>query len=287
MRLAPGHGLALALLAASGSCLAAETEADASDAARIESAVQYVKHFLKVDADPRWGGLRDVSAPPAPDFPTHDCDLTTIVRTIRQMGAPSFEDDSHRIVKVPVVAEVVMFRDAGTGGGASDTIGCTFEYERYDFHAGAFVHLPHFREQKFNQSLMEWGEARDRWMPATKVLPPEWRKRSIAVRPENRYARFVMRIDVAGPEPYRTLPQVPRHLYARDELARMDAVIRDYSQRLVFRKSDLAPDATGPGLEAELERIRGQLGDYQWMAEKIRSGLFVIGDMKAFFDIKQ
>ncbi len=75
-------------------------------------------------------------------------------------------------------------------------------------------------------------------------------------------------------------------MYARDALVRFDEVVRDYSQRLVFRKPDLAPDATGPALDAQMERIRGQLEDYRWFCEKIRTGLFAIHEIKPFSDIE-
>ncbi len=285
------HGLLLAAssLVYTGRCAAMEP----ADDGKLASAVQYVKRFLREDANPASGdGLRDVSNPPASDYPVHDCALTTIVRAIQQMGAPTFEDESHHIVKVPVIAEVVLFYNAGTGGGREESEGgedgnwCTFEYERYDFRTGAFERLPRFREQTFNEALRSWGESRDRWLPPTKVLPENQRTRSIFVRPDNRYVRFVMRINVAGPTPYRTWPQVPRHLYAGDELARFDSVVRDYSQRLVFRQSDLTPGATGPALDAQMERIKGQLGDYQWLSEKINAGLFAIDQIKPFSDIK-
>lgn len=289
LRALSGLLLAVASLAFIGRCLAA----DAPDAGKLEAAVNYVNRFLKEDANPAsGGGKRDASAPPASDYPVFDCDVTTIVRAIRQMGTPEFEDASHRIVKVPVVAEVVFFHDAGTGGGAAESERgegsnwCAFEYERYNFSTGTFERLPHFREKTFNQSLPDWGESHDRWMRPTKILPHDQRTRSIAVSPESRYARFVMRINVAGPVPYRTWPQVPRHLYARDALVRFDEVVRDYSQRLVFRKPDLAPDATGPALDAQMERIRGQLEDYRWFCEKIRTGLFAIHEIKPFSDIE-
>jgi hypothetical protein len=147
LRALNGLLLVAASVVSTGRCQAAET----TDAARLESAVQYVERFLKEDASPAsGGGHRDASAPPARDYPVHDCALTTIVRGIRQMGAPTFEDGSHRIVKIPVVAEIVLFYNAGTGGGAAESEGgeegnwCTFEYDRYDFHTGVVSPNPIF-----------------------------------------------------------------------------------------------------------------------------------------------
>jgi len=285
----PGVLLAFAGVSFSDCCFAD----DSVERAKLEGAVQYVERFLKEDADPRKGdGLRDMPASVPADFPIDDCWLTTLVRSIRQMGEATFEDDSHRIARVPVVAEVVLFYNAGAGGGPSEQSseasipGCSFEYERYNFRSNQFEHLPNFRNQTFNQSLIEWGEARDRWLPTSKLLPADQRTRSIAVRSENRYVRFVMRINVEGRTPHRTWPQVPRHLYASDQLARLDKLSMDYSQRLAARQPDLAPDATGTELDAQMNRIAGQLDYYEWVSDRIRVGLIAINGIKPFSDIK-
>jgi len=278
--------LALILLAINTHAKDRDTPQD-----KLQSAKQFVQKFLVEDANPKQVFFhRDVSFPSWKDQPLNDCAMQSYVRAIEQKGEPRFEDSSKRVVLVPVVAELLMVEVQNDGGpkvrpGVEQYSWCSFEYERYSFVTGQFEKISSFRNRAHNDEFPSWGEARDKWrsQPLPPGLTPD---RYVLVDMDKRYVRYFIRVNVSREQPHRLWPQVPRHWYAKDVIVKLDYFNIRKVALLASGASDRGAWAKEAELADDLNRMKHQLAEDIWVAQKLSDYLQHLESIPSFSDIK-
>jgi hypothetical protein len=258
---------------------------------KLDAAKEFVSDFLERDALPTEVFFhRKVTFPAWNDSPMLDCELGSFVRAIEVRGEPVFEDTTERIVKVPVVAELLLV-DAGEAGGpdahggVEESSWCTFEYERYNFKTKRFEKLPKFRKHTLNIEFKTWGEVLPKWR--SHPLPPGLEDdRYVAIDLNKRYVRYTIRVNVTREQPYRIWPQVPRHWYAKDAISKLEKSIARTEELLLHRISDQRTAATGPQLIADLEIMQHQNAERRWRVERLQDRLKKLEPIAPFSDLQ-
>jgi hypothetical protein len=247
---------------------------------KLAAALQVIKDILAEDAKPERGFyIREPKFPSWTDQALYDCASYVIVRAI-EAKSPHFED-SHQRVVVPVWAEVFLVSARGDGGqdvkadGSTPSM-CVFEYERWSFVRKRFEKVDGFRAREHYDEFPRWGES--------VINSPI--NRWVAIDLDKRYVRFNARVSVVREQPYQLGPQFPKHYPAEHSLG----LLRYYNERkrkfLAEGKSDRDAKATGLALQQDLERIRLQLNNDGWAADRLSASLKALQNIKPFEEVQ-
>jgi len=242
--------------------------ADAADMQKLNSAVQLVQSIIDEDAKPKGGFYtRDPKFPAFPGQPVDDCATFSIVRSI-EVQEPYFESSAKNVVVVPVKAELLMVRASHSGGKLAAVDGslpstCAFEYERWSERSRRFEKVPGFRTRTHIEEFTRWGEA---------IANSEigaW----IAIPQRNRSVRFLARVNVARERPHQIAPQFPVHHLGVNALRVLEESNNRKKELLKMGRSDRDLAAHGNDLRRDLERMRAQFVNNEWVISKLKEAL--------------
>lgn len=258
---------------------------------KLLAARQFVQKFLVDDANPKEVFFhRDVTFPAWKGQPLNDCAMQSFVRAIEQRGDPRFESVNKQVVLVPVLAELLLV-EAQNGGGPTVRPGveqyswCSFAYERYNFATGQFEAVPSFRKRTHNDEFPSWGETLDIWRghPLPPGISPD---RYVAIDLDKRYVRYTIRVNVTKEQPYRLWPQVPRHWYGKDAIAKLERSNAERVDLLARGVSDQGSFAQPSELADDLNRMKHQLEEKRWVVKQLADQLRRLESIPPFSDIK-
>lgn len=246
---------------------------------KLDAAKRFVQKFLEDDADPKQVFfIRQITFPTWKDQPIRDCGFKSLVRWI-EPREPYFEDAKGEVVVVPVWAEVLMVEAEGYDWGwgrdrAEDGKSwCKWEYERYNHATQTFEKLPSFRNQTYSTEFARWGESTETYLGSMQSGLAVAPGRYVAIAPDKRLVRYTIRVSVKREQPYRLAPQVPRHWYAQDAIAKLEMSIERQTLRLIAGVSDRESSATGEELQRDLQRMMHQREEKRWVVKKLREAL--------------
>jgi hypothetical protein len=263
--------------------IGAHAQADyrASPESKLQAAKQHIQGILDEDAKPRRGFYgRQPKFPVWKDQALLDCAGYVIVRAI-EPREPYFEGKAQRVVVVPVWAELLLIKASQEGGSEVQADGstpsmCAFEYERWSFEQKRFEKVKGFRTRNHYDEFPAWGES------VVNSNINRW----VAVDLGKRYVRFLARVSVARGAPYQLGPQFPVHHEAKHSVELLRFYNDDKVKLLAEGKSDRDPRATGPELQADLERMRKQLKNDSWAEERLSASLNTLQNIKPFEELQ-
>lgn len=248
---------------------------------KLQAARQLIQSILDEDGRPKRGFYgRQPKFPGWKDQALLDCDSDMIVRAI-EPREPYFEDDTQRVVVVPVWAELLLVEASQSGGPRAAMDGslpsmCAFEYERWSFERRRFEKVEGFRARTHYDEFPAWGES------VVDSAITRW----VAIDLDKRYVRFQTRVSVAREMPYQLAPQFPVH-YSADHAVALLRYYNDGKVKLLAEgKSDRDSKATGFKLQEDLERMKRQLKNDGWAEERLSASLKKLQNIKPFEDIQ-
>jgi hypothetical protein len=270
----------VSLIGATTYAQVAVIDSRATSKTKLAAALQVIKDILAEDAKLARGFyIREPKFPSWKDQALYDCAGYMIARATA-VREPYFEDATKTVVVVPVWAELLLAKAIQDGGldvkadGSTPSM-CAFEYERWSFERKKFEKIDGFRTRKHYDEFPMWGD--------NVVNSPI--NRWVAIDLDKRYVRFYARVSVAREQPYQLGPQFPKHYQAEHSLS----LLRYYNQRkidfLTSGKSDRDTRATGEALQKDLERMRLQLKNDGWAADRLSASLEALKNIEPFDEI--
>jgi len=98
--------------------------------------------------------------------------------------------------------------------------------------------------------------------------------------------RYFIRVNVSREQPHRLWPQVPRHWCAKDVIVKLDYFNIRKVALLASGTSDRGAWAKEAELADDLNRMKHQLAEDIWVAQKLSDYLQHLESIPSFSDIK-